>query len=162
MTPQEKERIRQRDKARAWRAKPENAAKNRAHARAWELANPERVRARAKAYRERNREKIAAQKRRWREEHRHELSRLDQIKGRRQRYGLTHAEFEAMLARQRGKCAACSEPFTATPHVDHCHKTKKVRALLCRRCNLAVGFYEKYAQMVVAYLKLCSPQERAA
>ncbi len=27
--------------------------------------------------------------------------------------------------------------------VDHCHKTGKVRGLLCRRCNLAISFLDE-------------------
>ena len=47
------------------------------------------------------------------------------------RYGLSWEDYQAMLARQDGKCAICKCEFTDTPSVDHCHLTRKVRRLLC-------------------------------
>ena len=58
------------------------------------------------------------------------------------KYGLTMAEFEAMLASQGGVCAICGGPPNGPGkryHVDHCHDTKKVRGLLCGKCNTAIG-----------------------
>lgn len=57
-------------------------------------------------------------------------------------YGMTIAEFEALMKKQHGRCAICSIEEWATPHrfhVDHNHRTGKVRALLCQKCNVAVG-----------------------
>jgi hypothetical protein len=56
-----------------------------------------------------------------------------------QDYGLTMEQFDAMRAAQGGKCAICAEPFSKTPHVDHCHATGKVRSLLCGGCNVGLG-----------------------
>jgi hypothetical protein len=36
-------------------------------------------------------------------------------------------------------CGICNLPFTNNRHVDHCHKTNKVRGVLCRDCNLMLG-----------------------
>ncbi|MBY8842730.1 endonuclease VII domain-containing protein [Streptomyces sp. SP2-10] len=52
-------------------------------------------------------------------------------------YGLTEAERDAMVVSQRGLCAICLD---APPeHVDHCHKTGRVRGVLCFNCNSAIG-----------------------
>jgi hypothetical protein len=43
-----------------------------------------------------------------------------------------------MLAQQRGLCTLCGEvPKKAS--VDHDHKTRTVRAILCNHYNLAIG-----------------------
>lgn len=58
----------------------------------------------------------------------------------RRKYGLTLKQFDRMMYLQKGKCAICYRPFlpdgkTRRPHVDHDHKTKRVRGLLCMTCN---------------------------
>jgi len=50
------------------------------------------------------------------------------------KYGLSRAQFGAMVAFQNSRCLVCHE--RAPLSVDHCHRTGKVRALLCCRCNL--------------------------
>lgn len=57
-------------------------------------------------------------------------------------YGMTEDSYEAMLAAQGNRCAVCSNLFTATPHVDHSHKTGKVRGLLCGGCNTGLGLFK--------------------
>ncbi|MCC5475101.1 endonuclease VII domain-containing protein [Streptomyces sp. JA03] len=52
-------------------------------------------------------------------------------------YNLTEAERDAMIASQRGLCAIC--PDAPPVHVDHCHKTGRVRGVLCFNCNSAIG-----------------------
>ncbi|MFD7884732.1 endonuclease VII domain-containing protein [Streptomyces bauhiniae] len=52
-------------------------------------------------------------------------------------YGMTEAERDAMVASQRGLCVICLNAPAA--HVDHCHKTGRVRGVLCFNCNSAIG-----------------------
>jgi len=69
-------------------------------------------------------------------------------------YGITLDEYEDMLRAQHGMCAMCGH---ADPKrslcVDHNHGTGNVRALLCHDCNKALGFYEKRAEQIAAYLE---------
>ncbi|WP_369388233.1 endonuclease VII domain-containing protein [Streptomyces sp. CG1] len=63
------------------------------------------------------------------------------VKGRqhhlKRNYGLTETERDAVIVSQRGLCAIC---LAAPPvHVDHCHKTGRVRGVLCFNCNSAIG-----------------------
>lgn len=64
-------------------------------------------------------------------------------------YGLTGEQYGAMLADQKGLCAICNQPETAVfngapkvMHVDHCHKTNRIRALLCGSCNGGLGLFK--------------------
>ena len=50
-------------------------------------------------------------------------------------YGLSRADYDALLAHQRGVCAICGGRRTYALDVDHDHATGKVRGLLCRQCN---------------------------
>lgn len=60
------------------------------------------------------------------------------------RYGMTNDELLSLLDRQNGVCALCLRPesgfWRGQPlMVDHCHKTGRVRGLLCGDCNTAIG-----------------------
>lgn len=57
------------------------------------------------------------------------------------KYGISWREYEKMLRDQNGKCSICLET-PKTYNVDHCHKTKKVRGVLCSRCNGVLEFIE--------------------
>ncbi len=52
-------------------------------------------------------------------------------------YGLTEAERDAMVGSRRGLCVICLN--APAVHVDHCHKTGRVRGVLCFNCNSAIG-----------------------
>ena len=83
--------------------------------------------------------------------------------GLRLKYNLTLEQFADMLTAQHGRCALCN---TADPgkrgsrwgqwQVDHDYATKKIRGLLCGRCNRLLGWYEKTKAMeakIALYLR---------
>lgn len=53
------------------------------------------------------------------------------------RYGLEWEEYLALLDEYAHKCALCGESDDIC--VDHCHRTGKVRGILCRKHNAAIG-----------------------
>ena len=57
------------------------------------------------------------------------------------RYGITEEQYEAALEECNGCCQICGEPerLGRRLSIDHCHKTKDNRGLLCQQCNTAVG-----------------------
>ena len=54
-------------------------------------------------------------------------------------YGLTLENYDAMLEKQNGVCAICSQKTPGNLHIDHNHQTNEVRGLLCGKCNRAIG-----------------------
>lgn len=60
------------------------------------------------------------------------------------KYKITLKEFDLMNTDQNGKCAICfKSPSGGKPlHVDHCHKTNRVRGLLCHQCNWYMGLID--------------------
>lgn len=55
-------------------------------------------------------------------------------------YKLSEKQFNRRWSKQGGRCAICrSWPISRPLNVDHCHKTGKVRGLLCTRCNVKLG-----------------------
>lgn len=59
----------------------------------------------------------------------------------RYKYGITSADYQTLLATQEGVCALCGKPHSDEQKlvVDHCHDTGRIRGLLCRSCNVAIG-----------------------
>lgn len=56
---------------------------------------------------------------------------------RRNKYGLEIGEYDKFLQKQNFKCAICN--LEKKLIIDHCHKTGRVRGLLCQTCNSALG-----------------------
>ena len=55
------------------------------------------------------------------------------------KYGITPQEFDDKLKSQGGGCAICGGEVNGKGGQDHCHKTKKVRGILCSHCNASIG-----------------------
>lgn len=91
-------------------------------------------------YRAKNRERLSAQKKDWWKKNRQRVL----IQYRCYRYGITAADVERMLKEQSGRCAVCRRPprgkgRNSILHIDHCHRSGKVRGLLCFNCNTGIG-----------------------
>ena len=81
------------------------------------------------------------------------------------KYGLTLDDYEQMLEEQNGCCAICNThytEFTKLLAVDHCHKTGKIRGLLCINCNTALGKFKDSSfilQTALEYLEVHNDNE---
>lgn len=53
------------------------------------------------------------------------------------RYGVSDEVAEQLLQRKAIGCEACGSK--TRPHIDHNHRTGKVRGILCHTCNVALG-----------------------
>lgn len=70
-------------------------------------------------------------------------------------YGMEWEDYVRMEQEQGGKCKICQQPPPEGTilYVDHCHTTDKVRGLLCRPCNTAVGFLKDNPALALATAK---------
>lgn len=117
--------------------------------------------ARAKKWVENNRERDRAGRRKSNEtryiKRRHrEVQKL---------YGLSPTAHVEMLGRQDFKCALihCNGKVDIYSPIDHDHKTRKARGILCKGHNLALGIFEKNICCLLdafEYLKTPVPYER--
>lgn len=90
---------------------------------------------------------------------------LESQRGLKRKYGVTPEEYDAMAEAQGQVCAICRNPETRinpkthAPQalaVDHCHKSKKVRGLLCWQCNTGLGKVKDSVALLgemIAYLQ---------
>ena len=103
--------------------------------RAWYAANRERSIAYVKKWQQDNKERVNAYRRARNATRRREI-REGHLK---RTFGLTLADYEAILEAQGGGCAICQEvPREGQSfHVDHLGD--RVRGILCVRCNNALG-----------------------
>lgn len=118
-------------------------AEENAVSRAYAAAHREEARERARLWRLANRARADANYARWRLEN-PEYEHVRILK----RRGLTVEQYERMVVSQGGVCAICAEKqrpqrtrwaVTERLTIDHCHKTGRVRGLLCHRCNMSIG-----------------------
>lgn len=76
----------------------------------------------------------------------------------RKKYGITIAQYEAMVAEQKNLCKVCNNPPKPGKKlvVDHDHKSGKVRNLLCDNCNLLIGHAQEdliILEATISYLR---------
>lgn len=106
-------------------------------------------------YYEKNKERIKAASQKYFETHKaeHENAML------KRNYGITLEDFKKMEADQGGVCKICGKPPTKNRKrlsVDHCHKTGKIRGLLCVNCNAMIGMAKDGPELLergIQYLK---------
>jgi hypothetical protein len=110
----------------------------REYQRKWAIKNPDKIRAYIRKIRQTPKAKA-----RYRAYHL------------RYNYGITPEKYDEMFKTQQGKCALCGgPPGKRGLFVDHDHRTKKVRGLLCDGCNWAVGAVEARAGLLGIYIYL--------
>lgn len=84
--------------------------------------------------------------------------RNSEKKRRLRRYNISELEYNQLFIKQGSSCAICGtqSPTTKSWHLDHCHKTNKVRGILCHHCNLMLGNAKDNIQTLengILYLK---------
>lgn len=122
----------------------------------YKLLNHEKVLAAHRQYNARHRAQMQEKARIWRLNHPEETresrklqyaSRTPEGKKMRQikwLYGITRERFYELYEHQKHRCAICDVQLTvAQSHVDHCHRTKAVRGLLCGSCNRMLGMVKE-------------------
>ena len=59
------------------------------------------------------------------------------------KYNLTIEQRDNLILQQNNCCAICGDKFVSSKHthVDHCHKTNKIRKILCTSCNTGLGCF---------------------
>ncbi len=116
--------------------------------RQWYQANREHAIAEVERWQQENKEHLHAYRRGYRARRKAE----DRDAHLRRTFGITQADYEALLARQGGGCGICGrKPGKISLHVDHEHETGKIRGLLCVGCNNALGqFHDDPALLALA------------
>lgn len=70
-------------------------------------------------------------------------------------YGITKETYLQMLSDQGESCGICKVSIgmlNKRLSVDHCHKTGRVRGLLCQNCNAALGQLRESEEITISLL----------
>lgn len=66
-------------------------------------------------------------------------------------------QYNNMICIQNNLCAICSkESKQRALAIDHCHKTKKIRGLLCSKCNRGLGFFNDDSNLLTKAIEYLS------
>jgi len=112
--------------------------------------------ARAKKYKIRHPEKVKAAR------EKAKLLGKGRVASLKYMYGLSLDDFHRICARQDQRCPICKTAFGCKPRfkngrsalqVDHCHRTGRIRGVLCHACNLLLGQCKESTAMLRAMIK---------
>ena len=94
-----------------------------------------------KDYYENNTESVKNRGKDWRKTNKNHSKNYDLMRN----YGITSDQKQKMIEHQNNNCAICHTEFknAKSAHVDHCHTTGKVRAILCSGCNTGLGLFKE-------------------
>lgn len=122
---------------------PEERARRVAKKKEWRLKNQETLKERDRLRYEANKESRKVQMRANGPKHRF-ASRL-------KKYGITEERYYELQTLQRNRCQICRRDENGGRgrwHIDHCHKTGKVRGLLCSNCNVGLALMGESADQL--------------
>lgn len=118
---------------------------------------------RAKEWQINNRQRVNEKNRRWKKNNLDKVLLDNRFRKVKSIYGLDKNQYLAFLDEHNHCCAICGEKEKIrlkgtiwNLSIDHCHKTGKIRGLLCAQCNVGLAKFRentKYFQNAIEYLK---------
>ena len=118
--------------------------------------NPQKVKESRHVHYLNNTEDSKRRTKEWREDNPEKYGAIIREGHLKRRYGISRSDWEEMFTFQKGCCKVCGKhqsELKRTLSVDHCHSTGKVRALLCRQCNAALGFVNEDSFIVLKLME---------
>lgn len=157
------------EKARAWsrKWKKNNKEYIELNRKYWPSETPEKRRERSRIYKKKNPDKIIAYRikngkinslrRKEKGVTDPDIKRRDLFhkKKSRLKINLSYEEYKKMFILQKNTCAICGqkEMVLKSLSLDHCHKTGKVRELLCQKCNTGLGMFRETPDLLKKAIK---------
>lgn len=119
--------------------------------------NPEKRLAWQRKYRKNNPERIRENQQRYYYDNRDRVVELGYRGHLRRKFNLQDEEIDKIINQNSLGCAICGKSnFGKKLNVDHCHKTNRVRGLICWPCNIGIGKFNddpKLLELAAKYLR---------
>jgi hypothetical protein len=151
--PSEDKKIKYREKRKKWTAVDKNKNPEKYIEKYKAFNNNEKRKAYMKEYYKNNTEQLRKNTKKYRSKLIIQGNRDDYHL--RRKFGFNRQHYDMMSMSQNHLCLICKQPETriirgkvARLAVDHCHKTGKIRGLLCARCNLGIGRFEDSPELL--------------
>ncbi|MFA6570781.1 MAG: endonuclease VII domain-containing protein [Bacteroidota bacterium] len=104
------------------------------------------------------------------EKSKEKISEYRRFWGTKKKYNVDKEVFLKMWEHQKGKCAICENDMIMTQatkgqsldtvSIDHNHKTKRTRGLLCNRCNKGIGSLRENVEILEKAIKYLNKHEK--
>jgi hypothetical protein len=113
-----------------------------------------------KRYVNRHKERVRAYDRNFKNKYYEKYKQAVLERNRKRKYGITRDQYNQKFKKQKGCCAICGmhqSQLKKALGVDHNHKTKKLRGLLCHYCNAGIGCLRDsivILKKAIAYLRV--------
>jgi hypothetical protein len=149
-------RFKSRQFERTGRKRPENYYENyvKVASREWRRKHADTVNARVAEDRKNNPEKYLQYDRKWRKENIERDRYMDVLN----KHKITSEDYEKLIYDHNNLCAICGKEETKKSRtkgdvcrlaIDHCHKTGKIRGLLCHNCNAGIGHFRDDEELIL-------------
>lgn len=104
-----------------------------------------------KDYHRRNREERLEKQRERYQDNKEEVLERQKWYSVEKKYGLTKEDYLQLMEDVNSSCQCCGKAEDLC--IDHCHNTGKVRGVLCRQCNQALGLLGDTKENVIKLLE---------
>lgn len=128
-----------------------NYCSDKCHTINWRRRNPDKVKLQRHRTYIKNKDRHLDQQRVWKFNNKDKVIDI-RLKW---KYGISKKDFDIMLLLQDNRCKICNT-ILIKPHLDHNHKTKQIRGILCQKCNLMIGHSQEnieILQSAIEYIK---------
>jgi len=115
------------------------------------IRNKEKYKERNRLWKSAHKEIVKKKRKEWFKNHPDALIKSRKNYKLKKAYGITIEEYNILFLNQNGCCKICKKPqstFKRSLAVDHCHKTNRIRGLLCHKCNLMIGYCEENLELL--------------
>lgn len=148
--------MRERRKREARENRARSLDKRREHSRRYSKEHKEEFACKMRRLREQNPEECRRKAQEWRDKSQQRIADTSFAYRLRYFYSLTVEDYRELESRQGGKCSICGahqDDLEQCLCVDHCHKTGRVRGLLCVKCNAGVGMFSDNPKILAAAIR---------